>query len=313
MTAQTQTLPAIAGRYRTPDGKAMIEWSVETKETGLEFSASGEYYGGAGQCIDRIAADYPHDRAVQRIAAVWREWHLNGLTAGTPAQEAHLKKRLTEYPDDVKAAPYNGDHYKWAVGTLKAAGLHVVQLAPGHGLQATGGFENISDPVTHNLLYQYGTRWIHRPIPADVLAEIESWAEFARADSRTLGECNADEFLTRNGIALQIVPGARGVCSWQPSGRGYRVTLSADGRAVSFDFWGSINDKRAGRDPSAYDILACVSSDITTPSTFKGFRSEFGGEDTSEARETFKRCHDHAVKLRAFFKRSERAELEAIR
>jgi hypothetical protein len=306
-----------AGRYRTPDGKAMIAWELRPTETGPEFSAFGEYDGGMGQCIDGIAAAYPEDRAVQRIAAVWREWHLNGLTAGTPEQEAHLKARRAAHPGEFNAAPFNGDHYAWAVATLKAAGLHVVQLAPGHGLQATGGFEQIFDPRTHNLIYTYGTRWIHRPIPASMLAEIESWTDFSRADSRTLGECKAEEFLTRHGIALRLVRGS-GRAPWhvagKPDGQHYRVTLAGEGRSLTFDFWGSVNDREAGRDPSPYDILACVSSDLTTPRTFAEFCSEYGSDaNDPESRDTFRRAHVHAIKLREFFPRKERTELEGIR
>src|SRR6187549_3507606 len=84
---------AQAGKYRTSDGKAQIDWTLETKENGLEFSATGEYDCSSGQCIDSIAQAYPNDPMVQRIAKVWERWHLNGMRSGTREQIAEVERR----------------------------------------------------------------------------------------------------------------------------------------------------------------------------------------------------------------------------
>jgi hypothetical protein len=75
-----------------------------------------------------------------------------------------------------------------------------------------------------------------------------------------------------------------------------------DNHPVRFDFWGSINDRSLGKDPSAYDVLACISGDINTPDTFQEFCDEMGYDtDSRSALATFKRCNKFGQALRAFF------------
>ncbi len=79
--------------YRTPDGRAQIDWEITVKENrGRVLSMTGEYDGGSGQCDDSIAEAYPDDAIVQRLVAIWKRWHLNDMRAGTPEQmeRAHL-------------------------------------------------------------------------------------------------------------------------------------------------------------------------------------------------------------------------------
>jgi hypothetical protein len=86
-------------------------------------------------------------------------------------------------------------------------------------------------------------------------------------------------------------------------GNQYKITLSGEGRnPVTFDFWGSINDRKKGEDPTEYDILACVSGDINCPDTFEDFCSEYGyDEDSRKAYATWDRCRNFAEKLQGFF------------
>lgn len=301
------TTKIIAGQYRTADGKAQIEWHLEPKEHGPEFSASGEYDGGAGQNIDTIAAAYPDDQAVQRIASVWREWHLNGLNAGTPEQMAFL--RANESKID------RGDYYGSACALLKAAGLYEVQIEPGT-LQATGGFLNRSDPHTHKLLYRYGERWIYRPLPADVIAEIESWSSFGKNDGRSLGDVKAEKFLADHGLTFRATLSDSKPAQWEPSGHHYRVTITGKGRPrLVFDFWGSVADMQAGKHKiDACSVLSCVASDIHTPDNFEEFCSEYGYDaDSIKARQTFTRSNRFARRLRAFFTAEEIKALRELR
>lgn len=314
------------GSYRTKDDKAQIDWELEDKENGPEFSATGEFDGGMGQCIDKIAAAYPHDEMVQRIAAVWREWHLNGMTAGTPEQEIALR---------IWKAAGNRYEYGAAVEHLKKVGLHEVEIDPKQTeIRATGGFEEIYHPVTHNLIYRYGTRWLHRPIPAAILAEIESWNAKAPPPAESLHEAQAKQFLETHGLKLRIALSDSKPAQWQPAGHHYRVTLSRSHRPIeqravagypvgvmldkstrlTFDFWGSVNDADKGKDPTPYDVLACVSSDIYTPETFEEFCSEFGYDpDSIKAKQTWNRAHRFAQRLRAFFTSAETEQLQEIR
>src|SRR5258708_7169118 len=86
-----------------------------------------------------------------------------------------------------------------------------------------------------------------------------------------------------------------------------------DGRALSFFFWNSYNDMRAGKLPNAYDVLACCSSDFHCPDTFAEFCSEFGYEaDSRKALATFRAALAHSRKLQAFFSGPEATTLSEI-
>ena len=82
-------------------------------------------------------------------------------------------------------------------------------------------------------------------------------------------------------------------------------------RRITFPFWNSIN--AGAEEPSAYDVLACISSDVTCPQTFKEFCSEYGyEEDSHKAEATFKRCKRLSDKLQAFFTAQEIEALQEI-
>lgn len=83
---------------------------------------------------------------------------------------------------------------------------------------------------------------------------------------------------------------------------------------LTFDFWGSIADQRAGKKTvSAYDVLACISSDVYCPDTFKDFCGEYGYDtDSIEALQTFRRCSRFAKRLREFFTAAELEKLSQI-
>lgn len=115
-----------------------------------------------------------------------------------------------------------------------------------------------------------------------------------------------------------------------PHGLRYRVTLSRDGKAdLGFDFWASIADreaiervrkantyidaeakrKAAQAKPTAYDVLACISSDIYCPDNFADFCDEYGyDEDSRKAYATWERCSKFAKELREFFATDEERE-----
>lgn len=134
-------------------------------------------------------------------------------------------------------------------------------------------------------------------------------------------------------------------------GHHYRVTLSKPAARLTFDFWGSIADagklapacKRlqdmqlqmqntephlrinwecelaerqqavAALHPSPYDVLACISSDVHTPETFKDFCADYGYEsDSIKALQTFRRCLAFAKRLKAFFTEAELEQLSEI-
>ena len=89
----------------------------------------------------------------------------------------------------------------------------------------------------------------------------------------------------------------------------YRVTLKlrrpgdaprlmpAAGHTISFDFWNSLHDSTRGVRPGYYDILACVSSDLSAPTDADEVAEEFGPMKPSQALVIAK----HAARLQAFF------------
>jgi len=134
----------------------------------------------------------------------------------------------------------------------------------------------------------------------------------------------AQAFLDRFGIQFQATELGNIAPPWadkgQPHGLKYKVTLSRGDKGVnyqevSFPFWNSQKAKEEGEEPTPYDVLACVSSDIYCPDTFEEFCSEYGYDtDSRKAEATFKRCNEFAQKLRGFFaSEEEREALSEIR
>ena len=130
--------------------------SVEWRLTDGRFSASGynehpRTGGYAGQCLESLLQDFPESELLKRIYAVWKEWHLNDMIAGSPAQEAHLKN----YQRQDRSGQ---DHYTWACAELERVGLN-----------PDPGYEHNGKP------YKYGSAWLRKDLPIDVIAEINYW------------------------------------------------------------------------------------------------------------------------------------------
>lgn len=119
-----------------------------------------------GQCIEEVLKYFPHDKHAQAMTRVWRQYHLNDMKAGSPAQEAHLKANAAEW----ELAQANGvNHYDWALATLEAAGLQPDESFLYGGIE---GQEHIKERKP----YSYGSAWLTESIPPAVIAEIESWS-----------------------------------------------------------------------------------------------------------------------------------------
>jgi hypothetical protein len=104
--------------------KATIEVEVTTRNGYLEFTASGEYCGSAGQCLDSIKPATPEQK---KLIDTWEQWHLNGMSAGTDKQN-EIAKGLS-YDDAVKKLeesgllydthPETGEPYRYGSGWIK--------------------------------------------------------------------------------------------------------------------------------------------------------------------------------------------------
>ena len=97
-----------------------------------------------GQMLDEIGKYFPDNKNLQALISIWREYHLNDLTPGTPKQMAYLKS-LTR--------PRNAEFYTWACEQLKKGGLLV--------------------DTHNNKPYTYGSKWLKTTIPRNVKAQIK--------------------------------------------------------------------------------------------------------------------------------------------
>jgi hypothetical protein len=95
-----------------------------------------------GQNIAEIADIFATDKRVQNIWAIWNEYHLNDMNAGTPEQENVLKRHATEYVLQDKS------HYEWAIDLLTKYDIY-----------------------EHNG-YKYGTNWLYKEIPENILKQV---------------------------------------------------------------------------------------------------------------------------------------------
>lgn len=146
--------------------------------------------------------------------------------------------------------------------------------------------------------------------------------EKMKTTTRTPYDEQAAAFLADHGLTFTIEPHADPQPpAWlerpdEDHGDHFAVTLTREDdmdTTLTFDFWGSINDRNHGNTPSAYDVLACISSDFYCPDNFEDFCAEYGcDEDSRRAFALFERCADFAAKLRAFFTEDEAAALSEI-
>ena len=137
-------------------------------------------------------------------------------------------------------------------------------------------------------------------------------------------EMQAEQFLKRYNLTLQIRRGPDKCPPWDDNshthGDQHLVTIrSAPARrgrnpenpgamSVSFPFWNSLNDKASGKNPSDYNILACVSSDAHSPTDPDEVADEFGEIKPSTAFAVAER----AKELQAFFTEQELDALAEI-
>lgn len=130
--------------------RAELTWSLENGRFSMQAAVwnprESDCYT-CGQCVDEVVAYFPQDKQAQRMAAVWRRWHLNDMKAGSPAQEQWLR----DNPIDRAEYAYPKSRYEVVSAKLAAVGLN-----PDQG-------------------YNYGSAWKLEELPPDILAEIRAW------------------------------------------------------------------------------------------------------------------------------------------
>lgn len=134
---------------------AEITWELENGRFSMcahvwNLRKTDHYCGG--QCVDRVAAYFPHNKKAERMVQIWKRWHLNDMRAGSPAQEEFLRANPVTFT-------YPESHYEKAGAALAAAGIN-------------------PDPnyLRDGKPYIYGHAWITEELPAEIVAEIESWS-----------------------------------------------------------------------------------------------------------------------------------------
>lgn len=127
----------------------------------------------------------------------------------------------------------------------------------------------------------------------------------------------AKDALSKCGATMTIKLSNTKECPWEDDTQKrdhnhYRVTIKTLKGQYTFDFWGSANDCQQGRDPSEYDVLACL--EYNTPESFEEFCSEYGYDtDSRKAEKTWKACLRQSKALRRIFTESAIELLQEIR
>jgi len=132
--------------------ECIVEFELKRDEDNrMIFTASGSVWNNlktdiicGGQMLEELLEFFPNNKTLKEIVEVWKVWHLNDTHAGTIEQEIALKEK-----------GYSGDYAK-DCEYLKSIGLYEVKLEDGS-------------------MHKYGTGWLYREIPADIIEKIKSW------------------------------------------------------------------------------------------------------------------------------------------
>jgi hypothetical protein len=129
----------------------------------------------------------------------------------------------------------------------------------------------------------------------------------------------AQDFLTKHSIKFKAIFKGDKCPMWEDGkhmhGDRYLVTFHRTINYVyssfSLSFWNSVNDKQAGKEPTPYDALACLTK--YDPGTFDNFCGDFGYDtDSRKAEKTYKAVIVEWQKVEKFFTREEIEELAEI-
>ena len=144
-------------KERIPTGEHTPEY-VELSICGYVWNATHTDVWTCGQCLDTIAKYRKQLSPANRdlfdlLYDLWKKYHLNGMNAGTPEQEAFI--------ESWKNAGNIYDYGK-VCEALKEAGLYEVEF--------TG--KTVGRMYDHEP-YKYGHGWVVNDLPGDVLLKVE--------------------------------------------------------------------------------------------------------------------------------------------
>lgn len=88
------------------NNKVIFNAEITTRNNYFEFTASGEYCGGLGQCFDSVKPANDNQKA---LIDIWHKYHLNGMNAGTPEQSEYLDNVSNMFtPETLKERAISG-------------------------------------------------------------------------------------------------------------------------------------------------------------------------------------------------------------
>lgn len=150
------------------DCPVSLELRLERKEGHWCLAICGEVLDpsgqsiACGQCLDEIFAFKEMD-PWRPLHKIWRDWHCNDMTPGSPKQEEAVRKWRERLRRAGKSG--SGCDYDEACEMLKRKGLLIDR-----------SFKYRGKP------YRYGTAWLTRDIPEDILAVVRDFMNGRRPE-----------------------------------------------------------------------------------------------------------------------------------
>lgn len=265
-----------SGTYFTPDCRAKIDWSLELKNGKPVFSATGEYEGGSGQCLDSILEAYPDDDRVRELHDIWGTWHLNDMNAGT---QDHVKAGCAHNKDmEVDWNDLNEIQRKSLIAAKKDSDRSRLVFKGSIGYPC---------PVTGEL---YGRRWFHWDLPEEVIARIMDWDDTASVpedyeNDDSLTDVFLRKWIRENEIEIHLED-ERHPDSVMEEGRHYTLVVEVGDSTLTFPF------STGGIDGDELKALWCVLReyyDIDCYSDFEDFCAQLGFDpDSRQAHRDYK-------------------------
>ncbi len=145
-----------------------VELSLTKRPKGVEFSCSGDIWNSrhtdiieGGQCLDEMLPYLKNDKLFIEIHSLWKQYHLNGLRAGTIKQE----ECLAEFKEEQKAIADEINKDKRDFEKVSENDYRVsCKLLENH---------NLLIDTYDGEPYKYGSKWLFREIPEKALKRIE--------------------------------------------------------------------------------------------------------------------------------------------
>ena len=140
-------------RYNNNKKENLVTVDVKLTDDGC-FSASGKIWNriqtdciAGGQCLDTIKECLPNNKTFNQIYNIWKLYHLNDMTAGSPKQNDVIDKYFNNNP-----FPHDYDLICMALKSID--------------LLEDKSFIHKDKP------YRYGSAWLKTEIPPNIIKQV---------------------------------------------------------------------------------------------------------------------------------------------